>query len=536
MKIYLLVCTAAMILAACGEGREAAQIERLESGVLFRNDGPEINTVDPHQAGGAWNQTINGDMFVGLMRIGRDGEPGPGLARSWTVSEDGLLWRFTLRDAMWSDGRAITADDVVYSLRRAVDPATAGSYVDVYAPLVNAEAILQGEADPQSLGVTAIDAGVVEIELVHPMPYLPELLADSRAALVPRHVIEQYGDDWVLPQNIVVNGPYQLVERALDRQTVLQRNLLFYDDAQTCFDEVFNFPITSSETAARQARAGELDIAAAVPASMLERVRQELSGHLQLVRPPTTYYFQANTEVGPFTDARVREALGISVDREFAFEEVISSGLVVVDSLVPESLAAPYEPARVRWADEPLESRRERAITLLEAAGFGPDTPLNFEFAYPSGGTGDRIAPALQSDWNSLADWIDVEIFGVEAAVHYQNMNAGEFEAALGGWGASIRDTSYMLDVIRQGSSGNFARWSDPEVERLLDEAQREADPQARAALLREAEQIALDDFALTPFYGVERAWIVHPRIEGWIGGAEEYTPSSLLCLSDPSP
>ena len=524
---------AGLHLAACGEGAGDAQIERLESGVLFRNDGPELNTVDPHLANGTWTQVVTADLFTGLMRLGPDGEPAPGLAESWTVSEDGRVWTFTLRPAQWSDGRSITSQDVVYSLRRAVNPATAAVYVEVYGPVENADAIMAGEADPETLGVTALDERTVEIRLDHPMAFLPDLLADSRSAVVPRHVIEEHGQAWVQPENIVVSGAYTLVERTVNSQTVLARNPLFYDDANTCFDEVYNFPMTLPDTAARRARSGELEIAAAVPAAMLDQVRDSLPGHVQITQPPATFFLQPNARIAPFNDARVREALGISVDRVFAFEEVIPTGLSVVNALVPETLSAPYPGAAVDWADEPLQSRRARAVSLLQEAGFGPDTPLRFEFAYPSGDVTNRVAPALQNDWNSLADWVDVEIFGSESAVHYQNLGAADFEVALGGWNAVIRDASYMLDVVKQDAAGNFVGWSDPQVERLLLAARDELDPQARIALLTEAEQIALDDFAITPFYRPERAWIVHPRLTGWVGGAIEYTPSHMLCLRD---
>lgn len=532
-RLILAVC--AFALSACGQTSGDPQIERLESGVLYRNDGSEISTVDPHQADGQWASAINADMFSGLMRMGPDGEPAPGLAGGWTVSEDGLLWTFALRDAVWSDGREITAEDVVYSLRRAVDPATLAAYGDIFAPILNAEAVMRGEAPPTRLGVAAPDARTVEIRLHHPMPYLPDLLADARGAIVPRHAIEMHGDDWVRPENIVVSGAYTLAERAVDRQTVLRRNPLYFDDETTCFDEVFNFPSDSTETATRRARAGELDIAWNVPASMLERVREEMPGHVRVSESPGTFYLLANTEAAPFSDRRVREALGIALDRRFAFEEVIPSGLVVADSLAPASLTAPYPPARLNWADEPIEARRARAVALLEAAGFGPDNPLAFEFAFPSGGGADRAVPVMQNDWNGLADWVDVELFSVDAAVHYQNLGAGEFAVALGGWVASIRDTAYMLDVLREGSEGNFARWSDARTEQLMDAAQAEQDPERRAALLREAEQIALDASALTPLFHRVTPSIVHPRITGWVGGAQERTPSYLLCVSDPA-
>ena len=289
---------AALILTACSpDGGQDDQTGRLEDGVLFRNDGPELNTVDPHLANGTWTQVITADLFTGLMRLGPDGEPAPGLAESWTISDDGRVWTFNLRQAQWSDGRALTADDVVYSMRRAVNPQTAAMYVEVYAPFENAEAILSGQAAPETLGVTALDERTVQIRLNHPMAFLPDLLADSRSAVVPRHVIEDHGRDWVAPENIVVSGAYTLVERTVDSQTVLERNRLFYDDANTCFDEVFNFPMTLPDTAVRRARAGELDIAAAVPASLIDQVRSELPGHLQITQPPATFFLDRKSVV-----------------------------------------------------------------------------------------------------------------------------------------------------------------------------------------------------------------------------------------------
>jgi oligopeptide transport system substrate-binding protein len=533
-KLHLLGLASVLVLVACTENRDVGQIDRLESGVLYRNDGPEIDAVDPHKAGGAWTQVITSDLFVGLMRRGPEGRPELALAQSFTQSDDGLTWTFTLKeDLVWSDGRAITADDVVYSFRRAVDPATAAAYVEVFGPVVNASAILSGDAEPETLGVTALDPRTVEISLVHPMPFLPQLLADGRGAVLPGHVIDVHGDRWTLPENIVVNGAYTLVERTVGSQAVLQRNPLFYDNANVCFDEVFNFPVNAPETAARLARAGELEIAAAIPANIVDRVREELPGHVRQAQPPGTFYFVANTDRAPFDDIRVREALGIAIDREFAFTEVIPSGLIVANGLVPDSLAAPYGTADISWGDEPIEARRARALELLTEAGFGPDNPLIFEFAYPSGGNGNRFSPVLQNDWNSLADWVQVEIFGTEAAVHYQNLRAGEFDAALGGWVASVQDVSYMLDVIAEDAAGNFSGWSNAEVQDFLAQAQNEQNAQARAALFRQAEQIALDDFAVTPFFHFERYWVVHPRLTGWIGGMIEYTPSTHLCVSD---
>src|SRR5690606_29516651 len=126
-----------------------------------------------------------------------EGEPVPGMAERWETSADGLVWTFYLRDAQWSDGEPVTADDFVFSYRRMLDPKTAAIYAYMLYLLKNGQAVNEGKAAPESLGARALDAHTLQLTLEHPAPYLPQLAKHVSFFPVPRHVVEKYGDTWV---------------------------------------------------------------------------------------------------------------------------------------------------------------------------------------------------------------------------------------------------------------------------------------------------------------------------------------------------
>ncbi|HEX6866066.1 MAG TPA: ABC transporter substrate-binding protein, partial [Caulobacteraceae bacterium] len=136
-------------------------------------NGSEPLTLDPHKATGTWEDRVISDVTVGLIQSAPDGSPMPGMAQSWETSADGLTWTFHLRDAVWSDGVPVTADDFVFSLQRILDPATASEYASLLFFIVNAQPVNEGKMPPAALGVSAPDKKTLEIRLTHPAPYLP---------------------------------------------------------------------------------------------------------------------------------------------------------------------------------------------------------------------------------------------------------------------------------------------------------------------------------------------------------------------------
>src|SRR5207244_1640750 len=153
---------------------------------------------------------IIGDLMMGLTTEAADGSAMPGMATSWETSPDGLTWTFHLRQASWSDGEPVTADDFVYAYRRILEPETAATYAYLVAILKNGQAINAGKLPPQALGARALDPHTLELTLEHPVPYLPELAKHQSFFPVPRHVVERYGEGWTQPGRYVSNGAYRL--------------------------------------------------------------------------------------------------------------------------------------------------------------------------------------------------------------------------------------------------------------------------------------------------------------------------------------
>lgn len=533
-RMFAAVMCAGLALAACGGPRDAGAppAETLRRGI-----GTNPDSLDPHQAEGTWANDVIGDMFFGLFTEDEQARPIPGIVDTWTVSEDGLVWTFKLKPWTWSDGTPLTAEDFVYSFRRLLDPKTTGAvYASLQYGVQNAREVNAGELPLEALGVRAIDAATLEMTLTAPAPYLPGLLKHYAAYPVPRHVIEAHGEDWTDPENIVVSGPYKLAEwRTGDfiRSTVNER---FPDAEDLCFKELIYYPRSDHDAMVRLAQTGAIDMNNSFPTGQLAEVERKLPGWPRVSPMMATTYIVANTKRAPFDDARVRRALAMAIDREFITDTILKGGQIPIYSFVPEGMNGYPEGARFSWADDSLDSRLSQARALLEQAGFGPNRPLDFEFLHRSTGDNPRIAPALQSSWAAIADWVRPSIRQVETQVLYNQLQSKDYAIADTGWVADYNDAYnflYLLDS-RTGPM-NYGDYANPVLDRLLDEANRELDLARRAAILKQAEQLILDDAAVMPLLNRVTQMLVSPDISGYADNPEDIHRARFMCRKSPA-
>lgn len=531
LSLLLVAGASALALTACGGGGDSADSDGV---VLHRGNGAEPLTLDPHKASGTWENNIIGDMFIGLFTENAAAEPIPGMATDWSVSEDGLSWTFTLREAVWSDGEPVTAEDFEFAFRRILDPATLANYASLLYPIRNARQVNAGELAPEELGVTAIDAQTLRIDLEFPAPYLPGLLTHYTTFPVPQHVVEQYGDAWVQPQNIVTNGPYTLVNWRANDFVLSERNALFWDNENVCVDEVFYYPTVDNPAAERRVRNGELDLNVDFAGQNLDFLRREIPDYVRVHPYLGIIYFAFNTTEAPFDDPRVRNALSMAVDREFIANDILRAGQIPAYSFVPPGVNAYPGDARISWEDTPVEERREMARELLIEAGYGPDNPLRFEYAHRTTGDNPRVAPVVQQDWSLIADWVQAEIVGIETQIHYANLRAGDFSLGDGGWIGDYNDAYNFLFLGETDSVPmNYSRWSNPEFDALVEQANRTLDEDQRGDLLSDAEQILLDDSPYMPIvYYVNKA-LVSPDVTGWEDNLSHIHRTRYLCKAD---
>jgi oligopeptide transport system substrate-binding protein len=524
----LLMAASSLTLAACGGGGDVdADIV-----VLHRGNSAEPLTLDPHKASGTWENNIIGDMFIGLFTDDAHGAPIPGMAESWTVSEDGLTWTFELREAVWSDGEPVTAGDFEYAFQRILNPATLAQYASLLYPIENAQAVNSGEMPPEAVGVEAIDDNTLEIRLENPAPYLPGLLTHYTTFPVPSHVVEEFGDQWVQPRNIQVNGPYRLVQWATNNFVHVERNERFFDNESVCIDEVFYYPTVDAAAGVRRVQNGELHLNNEFPGQHIDRLRREMEEYVRVYPYMGTVYFSINNEIDGFADPRVRNALGMAVNREFLAEEIYRDGRSAAYSLVPPDVANYAGGVSAEWASLSMDERRELARELLLEAGFGPDNPLEFEYSHRSTGDNPRIAPVVQQDWESIADWVNVDIVQIETQIHYENLRSADYQIGDGGWIADYNDPYNFLFLAEERSIPmNYSRYRNPEYDDLVARANQELDMEVRASMLAEAEQMMIDDMPIVPivFY-VNRA-VVSPEVTGWEDNIVHIHRTRFMCL-----
>ncbi len=525
-----LLSVSVLAVAACGGGAPSGD----DTVTLYRGNNAEPLSLDPHKASGTWENNIIGDMFIGLFTENAEGEPIPGMAESWTVSEDGLTWTFVLREANWSDGVPVTAQDFVFAWQRIATPETGAQYVSLLFPIVGVAEASRGEADPSEIGVTAIDDRTLEIRLVNPAPYLTGLLTHYTTFPMPRHVVAEVGDEWVRPDNIEVNGAYKLAEWRTNDYVQLVRNEQFFDNENVCIDEVYFYPTVDSSAAGRRVRNGELDLNMEFPGQQMDFLRREIPEYVRVYPFMGTVYYSFNTTLEQFSDPNVRNALGMSLDRQFIAEEILRAGQQPAYSLIPPGMANYGGGVEAEWADIPVAERRVMARELLEEAGFGPDNPLEFEFSYRATADNPRVAPVVQRDWSEIADWVRPSLIVNDTQIHYDNLRASAFEIGDGGWIADYNDPYNFLFLGEFRSVPmNYSRYNNPEYDALVEAANQELDLELRGQMLAQAEQMFIDDMPIIPVvYYVSKA-LVSPRVTGYEDNLVNIHRTRYMCFND---
>ncbi len=493
--------------------------------VLRRGNLAEPDTLDPNQATTTWENNIVGDMFMGLTTEDVNSHTIPGMAESWTTSADGLVWTFKLRAGMkWSDGVPLKASDFVFGFRRLLDPKTAARYASLEYVIKNAEAVNTGKMPTDQLGVRAIDDHTVEFTLESPTPFLAGLMKHYTAYPIPEHTVRKYGDSWVKPGNMVSNGPYMLMEWNAHDHVRMVKNPHFFDAANVRIDEVYFFPIDDENVALTRFRARDIDAnlgTRGVPVQQLPWLEANMPGEARVVPMLSTAYMALNTRRPPFNDKRLRRAVSLCIDREILADKVVKDKRVPAYAFVPPGIANYHNTAKHDFADWPMDRRRDEAKRLLSEAGYGPDKPLIYEYIYNSS-VDQRRATVAESAMLKQCGIIARSIAN-EAKVHYSLMQQGDFTAGWGGWVGDYNDPQNFLYLLDSRSGPfNYGGYSNPEFDRLMDQAKVTLDLEARAGLLARAEQIALDDTAIVTLDFSTSKELLAPYVKGFADNIED--------------
>ncbi|GHC33542.1 peptide ABC transporter substrate-binding protein [Aidingimonas halophila] len=492
----------------------------------------EPASLDPHKISGTWENDVVGDLFEGLVTEAADGERIPGVAESWEISDDGTEYTFELRDdARWSDGEVVTAEDFVYAFQRILNPATAADYAYLLYPVKNAETVYEGDADPETLGIEAVDDHTLKITLERSTPYFLDQLSHYTAYPVPKHVVEEHGDDWSRADHMVSNGPFKLERWRSQTRIEVSRNDQFHDADEVALDEVVYFPIEERTTALNRFRADEIDVARDFPTQQYDWLQENLPDATTTAPFLGIYYYTLNTRDGhPTADPRVREALSLAVRREVITNQILGTGEEPAYSFVPPGVNR-YDAPQSSMADMSQEERMARAKELLAEAGYGPDDPLELNLRYNTSEDHRKVAIAIGAMWEPLG--VEVELNNSEVAVHYEDMRQGDFDVGRAGWIGDYNDAQNFLSLLETGVANNYGAYSNEKFDALMDQASETQDLDERADIMAEAEKLALDETATLPIYYYVSRNLVNPDLQGWENNIEDIHRSRWVSFDD---
>lgn len=494
------------------------------------NDG-EPQSMDPHYVSTIQTSRLTDDMYLGLTTYGPHGEALPGAAESWTVSPDGLVYTFKIRNHTWSDGVPVTADDFVYSFRRLLDPATGAEYASLLFIIKGAQEYNQGKAKAEDVAVKALTPDTLEVTLTSPAPYFLAQLTHETGMPVPRHLVEKYGKDWTKPEHFAVNGAYKLVEWLPNVHSKLVKNEKFYDAANVKIDQVIYYTHEDRTAMQKRFRAGELDVARDIASEQIDWLRANMKDSLRIAPWAGIYDYAFNVTKPPFDDVRVRRALAMAIDVDTVANKVLRSGELPAYSYVPPGTGNYGEPAYVSWKDTPYKDRVAEAVKLLAEAGYSKDKPLKVTLSYNTSENHKRIAIAVAAMWKPLG--VDVEMFNTEGKIHYANLREKNYQVAREGWIADYNDVQNFL-FKADGKSGaiNYSGYNNPEYNDLMNKGAATLDLKARAEILKKADELQMRDVPMAPIYYYVSKQLVSPKVVGWIDNTPDRHPSRFLDLN----
>ncbi|HID4046807.1 TPA: oligopeptide ABC transporter substrate-binding protein OppA [Pluralibacter gergoviae] len=486
---------------------------------LVRNNGSEPQSLDPHKIEGVPESNISRDLFEGLLVSDLDGHPVAGVAEKWE-NKDFKVWTFHLRkDAKWSNGDPVTAQDFVYSWQRITDPKTASPYASYlqYGHLLNVDDIIAGKKPTSELGVKAIDDHTLEVTLSEPVPYFYKLLIHPSTSPVPKAVVEKYGDKWTQPANIVTNGAYKLTDWVVNERIVMERNPQYWNNAKTVINKVTYLPISSEVTDVNRYRSGEIDMTYNnMPIELFQKLKKEIPREVHVDPYLCTYYYEINNQKAPFTDERVRTALKLGLDRDIIVNKVKNQGDVAAFGFTP-----PYTDGakltKPEWFGWTQEKRNAEAKKLLAEAGYTDAKPLTFNLLYNTSDLHKKLAIAAAAIWRKNIG-VNVKLENQEWKTFLDTRHQGTFDVARAGWCADYNEPTSFLNIMISNSSSNTSHYKSPAFDKIIADAIKATDEAQRSALYDKAEQQLDKDSAIVPVYYYVNARLVKPWVGGYTG------------------
>lgn len=478
----------------------------------------DVPTLDQHLANSIPSASVGNEIFEGLIRTYL-GQVQPGMAESWDISDDGITYTFHLRDAKWSDGEPVTAQNFEFGLKRLMDPATASGYAFIGVVLKNGAKVNTGELPVDELGVKAIDEKTLEIQLENPTEYFLSMLSMMQYLPTRQDYVEKYGKAYAADADKnVYNGPFVVKDWKHEDRIILEKNPNYWNADAIQLDEVQIIVVPEGMTQLAMFENGEIDLVE-VPSEVVSQYSDQA----------TYFYNGANDFIKLNMDGTskmlenkdMRLALNYAINRA-EYIMLTTSGLYLPNTryVLPQvngvsgeyGTEYPYEAFPVQGDEEQAKSHLQAAMTAM---GISDPSQIQLELLTTDAETSRKQAEVLQDQWQKALG-IVINIRQVPYKQRLDMESKHEFEMVVGGWAPDYSDPMTYLELWTSDSGYNHGSYRSEAYDKNVFYARTATEPQARMDALFEAEKTLLSDGAIVPLQLRRVALLKNPKLKNF--------------------
>ena len=517
-KFLMIFVFSIVTLTACSGDSESSSEK-----ILKVAKDTELASMDQHIATDGLSFEVIAATIEGLYTLDADGNAIPAIAKSYDVSEDGLVYTFHLReDAKWSNGDPVMANDFVYAWRRLVDPNTASEYAFIMdvAGVKNAASVNAGEASLEELGVKAVDDYTLEVTLALPVPYFLQLMTFPSFFPMNEAFVTEKGAEYAQsPDGLLANGPFKMTEWTQGHSFKVEKNDSYYDKDNVNIDGIEYKIMKDSQTAALEFESGNLDVVR-LAGEIVDLYKENEA--FTLIHEGYLWYIAPNEQVEELQNVNLRQALGRAVNKEQLTETVLNDGSTVANFIVPVTLATgpdgkdfretspnDYMTYHVPVAQEYWEKAKEE---------LGIET-LTLELLFEDTDSMKKCAEFIQSELQTNLPGLTIELKSQPKKNRLELMRAGDYQLGITRWGPDYADPTTYLDMFITGGSNNYPNYSSEEYDTLMNSIGKGDlvyDIEARWEAMKEAEELLIArDAAALPMYQQGNTYLIDQQVKG---------------------
>ena len=517
VKVLLTAATAAGMLAGCGSKTDTdtfrfaseLDIQGMDSTVV--DDGMSFNAVHA--------------ITDGLTAVNEKGKTAPAIAKSWDVSDDGKTYTFHLRNAKWSNGDKVTANDFVYSWRKIIK--NAGNYAYMLgsggASVKNADALMElgaNATDEQmaTLGVTAKDDQTLVVELENKVPYFTDLMAFPCYFPQNEKFVEKCGKNYgTKPEYTLSNGAYKMTKWVKGNKATFTKNDKYYDAKTVATKNLEMYLVQDPKTAAQNFDNGKVDYAR-INSTLVDKYKGKDT--FTTFNEGYLFYLQLNFKNDTVANKNVREALAYAINRKDLCENVLKDGSKGATGFIPSQLST--SPAGKDFrddADKYVSYDQKKAQEYLDAAKkeLGTDT-ITIDLLYGTDESPmDTMAEYLQGSFSKLKGLKVNMVATVKKDRIYNREANGNFQVVCTRWGPDYADPTTYLNLALTDNSNNYGKYANAKFDTLMEQIQKESDLTKRWDLMIQAEKVMMEDMAYIPVFEKGAAALKAKNVKGLV-------------------